>query len=127
MSAIRVTFTGAPSMKKNLENTAREFPIAARRGTKEWAQEFLSEIIPGVPFKTGRLAGSAKIRVSIRKKAGKENIAASIVFTAPYARKVHETHKTQSKFLEGPLLARVPTAGGEIAEKIALKKAAMAK
>jgi hypothetical protein len=129
--AIRVTFIGDKAMKKNLESVAREFPLAARRGAREWAQEFLSEVIPGVPFKTGRLAGSGKVRISIKKTAGKENISASIVFGGDgilYARKVHEhnpKHPEQEKFLERPLLAKVPTAGAEIAEKVALKKAAL--
>lgn len=131
--AVRVTFTGDRAMKKNLEATAREFPLAARRGTREWAQELLSEIIPGVPFKSGRLAGSGRVRVSIRKAAGKENIGASIVFGGPdilYARKVHEKntkHPDKEKFLERPLLQKVPTAGAEIAEKVALKKLALTK
>lgn len=131
-NVVRTTWTGDKEMKKNLEAVAREFPLAARRGTREWAQELLSEIIPGVPFKTGKLAASGKVRVSIRKKAGKENIAASIVFGGPdvlYARKVHEhnpKHPEKEKYLERPLLAKVPTAGAEIAEKVALKKAAMA-
>lgn len=127
-SAIRVTFTGDKEMKENLQLVAREFPLAARRGMKEWAQEFLSEIVPGVPFKTGRLAGSGKIRISIRKTSGKENIAASIVFGGPdilYARKVHEQnlkHPDKEKFLERPLLAKVPTAGAEIADKVGFKR-----
>ena len=127
--AIRVKFDGDKEMKKNLESVAREFPLAARRGTREWAQEFLSEVIPGVPFKTGRLAGSGRVRISIKKAAGKENIAASIVFGGGgilYARKVHELnpkHPEHEKYLERPLLAKVPTAGAEIAEKVALKKA----
>jgi len=130
--AIRMTWAGDKEMKKNLESVAREFPLAARRGAREWAQELLSEIIPGVPFKTGRLAGSGKVRISIKKTAGKENIAASIVFGGGgilYARRVHEhnpKHPEQEKYLERPLLAKVPTAGAAIAEKVALKKAAMA-
>ena len=130
--AIRMTWAGDKEMKKNLESVAREFPLAARRGAREWAQELLSEIIPGVPFKTGRLAGSGKVRISIKKTAGKENIAASIVFGGGgilYAPRVHEhnpKHPEQEKYLERPLLAKVPTAGAEIAEKVALKKAAMA-
>jgi hypothetical protein len=130
--AIRFTFTGNEEMKKNLEAQAREFPLAARRATREYAQEILSEVIPGVPFKTGRLAGSGRVRVSIRKAAGKENIAASIVFGGGdilYARKVHEhneKHPETEKYLERPLLAKVPTAGAALAEKVALKKAAMA-
>lgn len=127
--AIRVVFTGDKEMKKNLESVAREFPIAARRGAREWAQELLSEITPGVPFKTGRLAGSGKVRISIGKKAGRENISASIVFGGGgilYARRVHEhnpKHPDKEKYLERPMLAKVPTAGAEIAEKVALKKA----
>jgi hypothetical protein len=133
MSAIRFVFTGDKEMKKNLEAYAREFPLAARRGTREYAQELLSEIVPGVPFKTGKLAGSGRVRVSIKKTAGTESIAASIVFGGAaydilYARKVHEhnpKHPEQEKFLERPLLAKVPTAGAAIAEKVALKKAAL--
>lgn len=123
-----MTWKGEGVMKKRIEATVREYPLAVRRGTREWAQEFLSEILPGVPFKTGRLAGSAKVRIGIKKTAGKENVSASIVFKTPYAVKVHEqnkAHPDHEKFLERPLLAKVPTAGAEIAEKVSLKRAAM--
>ncbi len=128
MSSIRVTFDGGGVMKDRIEATVREYPLAVRRGAREWAQEFLSEILPGVPFKTGQLAGSATVRIGIKKTAGKENVSASVVFRTPYARKVHERnkkHPEHEKFLERPLLAKVPTAGAEIAEKVSLKRAAM--
>lgn len=127
-TAIRMTWKGEGVIKSRIEATVREYPIAVRRGAREWAQEFLSEILPGVPFKSGRLAGSAKVRIGIKKTAGKENVSASIVFKTPYARKVHEQnkkHPEDEKFLERPLLAKVPTAGAEIAEKVSLKRAAM--
>jgi hypothetical protein len=134
MSApIRFTFSGGPTLKKNMEKTAREMPLAARRGAREWAQEFLSEIIPGVPFKTGKLASSGRVRISIKKTAGKENVGASIVFGGAsvgvlYAKKVHEDnpkHPDHEKYLERPLLAKVPVAGREIAEKVNLKRVAI--
>jgi hypothetical protein len=125
-----MTFTGDKEMKENLERLVREFPLLVRRGTREWAQEFLSQVIPGVPFKTGRLAGSGRVRIAIKKTAGKENVSASVVFGGDgilYARKVHELnkkHPEHEKYLERPLLQKVSTAGAEIREKIDLQHGA---
>lgn len=134
MSApIRFTLEGASLMKSRVEATVREYPVAVRRGTREWAQELLSEIIPGVPFKTGKLAGTGRVRIKLKKTPGKENVTAEIVFGGAafgvlYAKKVHEDnpkHPEREKFVERPLLAKVPTAGTEIAERVALKRAAL--
>lgn len=122
--AITVKMTGEKEMKKNLEGYAREMPKAARKGTKEWATEKLTIAVNRAPEKTGKLKASGKIRTSIRKKEGKENIAASLVFGGPdvlYARRVHETHKTNSKFLERTIHEAAPTAAAELAAKIQLK------
>jgi hypothetical protein len=129
-TAIRVTFGGVPQMKQRLQAVAREFPLAARRGTRDWAGEKLEIARERAPEKTGRLKRSGRLRVSIRKKEGKENITAFLVFgggpeQVRHALIVHENHKTHSKYLERTILEAVNTAGAEIAEKIALKKVAM--
>lgn len=136
MSALKMTLTGDKEMKKRLERISVEFPLAARRGTREWAQEKLAIAQDRAPVKTGKLRDSGKVRITIGKratlfgfKASKEgDIAASIVFggpDVPYARIQHETNPTHSKFLERTLVEAVGTAGAEIAEKIDLKKAAL--
>jgi hypothetical protein len=114
MSALKMTLDGDRAMKKNLEGIVREFPLAARRGAREWAQEFLAGILPGVPRRSGKLQDSGKVRINLKKATGKENISASIVFggpDVPYARRVHEQNKKHPD--------------KEIAEKMALKKAAL--
>jgi hypothetical protein len=132
-SKIRVTFGGVPQMKQRLQTVAREFPLAARRGTKEWAiEKLLTPAVSAAPELTGRLKRSGRLQISIRKKAGQENITVFVIFgggpeRVRHALIVHETHKTKSKYLERAILAAVPTAGPEIAEKIHLKKLAMAR
>jgi hypothetical protein len=129
-TAIRVTFGGVPQMKQRLQAVAREFPLAARRGTKDWALEKLAIAVERAPEKTGRLKRSGRVRVSIRKKAGKENIAAFLVFgggpeQVRHALIVHENHKTHAKYLERTILEAVNTAGEEIAQKVHLRQVAM--
>jgi hypothetical protein len=77
------------------------------------------------PVRTGKLMRSERMRVMVSPK--REDIRLSLIAggpDVPYARRVHETHKTKSKFMESVLMEAVPTVGGEIAAKIDLKDAA---
>lgn len=135
MSArIRVALTGDRAMKGRLEGAVLNLPKVARTALKEWAEEKLAIATERAPEKTGKLKRSGKIRVMIRKRKTSllghatssrvGDFSASIVFGGPdvlYARKVHETHKTHSKFLERTVHEAVPTAGPELAAKLDLK------
>lgn len=119
--------SGSKQMEDRIIAIAKETKLTVRRATRDLAQEWLSEFLPGVPFDTGALAGSGKIRVMIRLVAGKENVGASIVFggpDAPYAVFVHENHKEKAKFLEGPLREKAPSAAEELSKKIQLRQIA---
>jgi hypothetical protein len=113
-------------MKATLREVAKGFPKEARRGAKVVAEELL--LLPAqerAPKKSGRLAGSGKVSVSIRKAGANPNILATVKFggpDVPYATLQHETHKTQSKFLEIPLREAVPTAGPALSREISVER-----
>lgn len=129
MAAIRMTLEGDRQMRQKLEGLAREFPLEARRGTNVVAKQKLAIAQERTPVKSGKLRDSGRVSVSIKKKGQNPNISATIKFGGPdilYARKVHETHKTHSKFLERTLQESVGTIGADLAREIDLKKAASA-
>lgn len=124
--AIRMTLAGDREMKQKLQGCAREFPLEARRGTRVVAMQKADLAQERAPEKTGKLKASKRVSVSIRKSGATPNISATVKFGGPdvrYARIVHETHPTQSKFLESVLLEAVPTIGADLAREIDLKKA----
>lgn len=127
-SAIKVAWAGGDEMKRNIKTVIREFPLAVRRAVKEWAEQKAPIAVDRAPEKTGKLKRSVRIRVSVNKRAGKENTSASIVFGGPdvlYARRVHDLnpkHPDKEKFLERTIREAVPTAGAEIAEKVSFKR-----
>jgi hypothetical protein len=125
--AVRATLTGDKEMKRRLEHLTSEKGLRkeARAATKEVGGEKLAISVDRAPEKTGKLKRSGRLLVMVSPK--KEDIRISLVFGGPdvlYARRVHETHKTQSKFLESVILEAAGTAGHEIAAKIDLKRAA---
>jgi hypothetical protein len=124
MAMIRVQFEGGDKMKAKLEKVAVQFPLEARRGTNVVARRKLEEARANAPRKTGRLIRESKVSVSIRKSGPRPNISASLKFTAPYASRQHETHKTKGKFLEKVIRGSVGTLARELAAEIELKKAA---
>lgn len=124
--AFRMTLAGDTEMKAKLRGVAREFPLEARRGTGVVAQQKLELAQERCPVKSGKLQASGKKSVSIRKSGATPNILATVKFGGPgipYARIVHETHPTKSKFLESVMLEAVPTIGADLAREIDLKKA----
>lgn len=126
--AIKMTITGDAEMRRNIQTVIREFPLAVRRAAKEWAETKAPIAVDRAPEKTGKLKRSVRVRISVNKKSGRENVRASIIFggpDVPYARKVHDRnpkHPDTEKFLERTVLEAVPTAGPEIAEKLSLKR-----
>jgi hypothetical protein len=137
-NGLRMTLSGEGAMRKNLETVSRDFPLAARRGTREWALEKLAIAVERAPIKKGRLRRSGRVRITIGKratlfgqKASKEgDISVAIVFgggpeKVRHAFIVHENHKTHSHYLQKTLLEAIPTAAADIAQRIELKKAAL--
>jgi hypothetical protein len=124
--AIRMVLEGDRQMKQKLEGFAREFPLEARRGTRVVANQKGDLAQARAPEKTGKLKASKRIAVSIRRSASVTNISATVKFggpDVPYARIVHATHPTKSKFLESVMLESVNTIGADLAREIDLKKA----
>jgi hypothetical protein len=118
--------TGDKEMKDRLAHVAGDKGMrkVARGAALEVGGEKLELAKDRAPEKTGRLKRSGIVKVLVSSK--KEDIRISIIFggaLAPYARIVHETHKTHSKFLESVILEAANTALGEIAEKIDLRQA----
>lgn len=127
--AFKASFEGEAAMKAKLRAVAGDKGMRkeARGAALEVGGVILGVMQAETPVKSGKLRGSEKIKVMVSSK--KEDIRISLLAggpDAPYARIVHETHKTKSKFMERPLLAAVPTAARDIAEKIDLKRAASA-
>lgn len=125
--ALRMTMTGDKEMKRRLENMAsgdKGLRKEARQATVAVGNELLEKMKARTPVKTGKLQRSERLIVMVSGK--KEDIRISLVAGGPdvlYARKVHETHKTQPKFLESVIMEAASTAGRQIAEKIDLKRA----
>ncbi len=122
---IRMSLEGGGAMKRRLARVAGDQGLRKimRTALKEVGGELLEVVLPGVPVKSGDLAKSGKVKVMVSSK--KQDIRVGVVFGGglKYAWKVHETHKTHSKFLERPLLAAVRTIGGDIAERVDLAQA----
>lgn len=124
MAALRMTLEGESQLKRQLENLIKNSPKELRRALRKVGERKFQITQERVPVKKGVLKGSGKFRVMISGK--KEDLRVTIVYggpDAPYARRVHDTHKTQSKFLESVLLESVPTLGGELRDEIDLARA----
>jgi len=124
--AVRATLQGDKEMLARLERLAGDQGMRKelRGAVKEVGQDKLAITQDRVPVKTGKLQRSGRLLVMVSPK--KEDIRISIVYggpDVPYALRVHETHKTKSKFVESVILEAAPTAAGEIAGKIDLKRA----
>jgi len=121
-----MSLEGGNAMKRKLQRVASDQGMRkqARGALKVVGDAKLEEIKPGVPVKHGRLLRSGRVKVMVSSK--KEDLRISILFGGQgilYAFKVHETHKTKSKFMERVLLAAVRTIGSELAEQIDLQQA----
>lgn len=119
---------GADEMKAKLEQLAKEagMRMQVRQAALGYAtEEMLPKMKARTPVKTGKLLGTetCKVRVSTKK----EDIGIALIAggaEAPYARIVHETHKTKSKFIESVILESASTALEGIAKRLDLEKAA---
>ena len=125
--AFRATLEGDKAMKAKLRAVAGDKGMRkeARGAALEVGAVILEKMKEATPVDTGKLRNSERIRVLVSSK--KEDIRISLIAggpDVPYARRVHETHKTKSKFMERPLLEAAPTAARDIADKIDLKRAA---
>ncbi len=125
--AVKVQMTGDKAMLRKLEHLAGDKGMRkqARAAAIEIWESKLPIMQERTPFKTGKLRRSEKMRVMVSSK--KEDIRLSLIaggVGVEYARRVHETHKTKSKFMESVLLESASTAGRDIAAKIDLKAAA---
>jgi len=133
-AALRMTLDGDRAMKRKLESMVRKFPVAVRRGTRIVAEQKLAITQDRVPVKTGKLKSTGKVRISLRKVLGDENISATIVYGGSgvlYARRVHENltarHKGggRAKYVESVLMESVSSIGADLARAIDLKRVAM--
>jgi len=127
--AFHMAMTGDKEMKKKLERVAGDQGMRkeARTATIEVGGELLDRMKARTPVKTGKLQRSERLLVMVSPK--KEDIRLSLIAgggpeNVLYARKVHETHKTHSKFMESVIFEAAPTAGQQIAAKIDLQRAA---
>ena len=110
-------------MQRRFERAIQETPKELRRVLKEVAERKLLIVQSRTPVKTGKLLASERVRVMVSAK--KDDFRISILAgdsSAPYARIVHEIHKTKRKFLESVILESVPTIGSELAQTLDLAR-----
>lgn len=110
-------------MRRKLTALAQLYPRVVREGAKTVAERKLELARARAPEKTGRLKRDSRVTVSIRREGGGKKVVATIRFNAPYAGRVHETHKDKPKFLESVVREAVPTAGYELAREMQLSEA----
>jgi hypothetical protein len=113
---IRLSMQGDAMMRDQLRRTIKEAPKELRRALLDFAESKVPIVVERTPRKTGKLQGTVRARVMVSGK--KEDLRVTISAggpDAPYARIVHETHKTQSKFIESVILESRGTAAGDIA------------
>jgi hypothetical protein len=120
---IRMAMEGDKELLKRLENVAGDKGMRkqARKATVEVAESKLPAMQERTPVKTGKLQRSERVKVMVSPK--REEIRISLIAggpDVPYAYRVHETHKTKSKFVEKTLLELAQTAAAEIGAKIDL-------
>lgn len=113
-------------MKRKLAAVASDKGMRkeARGALKEFGEPLVPKMRGRTPRKTGALQDSERLRVMVSSK--KEDLRVTLIAggpDAPYARKVHETHPTQSKFMEITINEAAPTAAAEIAKNIDLRRA----
>jgi hypothetical protein len=125
--AVQVTIKGDKEMLRKLRHLSGEQGMRkqARSALLEVGEPKLELMKSRTPVKTGKLLRSERLRVMVSPK--KEDLRISLIAggpDVPYAKRVHETHKTKSKFMESVLLEAAPTVGAEIAAKIDLRRAA---
>ena len=125
--AVKFAMEGDKAMRQKLERLASD--RGARKELRGAAKEVWESKVPEMqertPIKTGRLRRSERMRVMVSSK--KEDVRLTLLAggpDAPYAPRVHETHKTMSKFMEKTLLEAARTAAADIGAKIDLKRAA---
>lgn len=123
---IRMNWQGDKEMVAKLKAVAGDKGLRkeARGALLGFGGELKDRIEAETPEKTGKLKRSLKLRALVSTK--KENMRITISAggpDVPYAARVHETHKTMSKFMERPLREAQPTAGSEIAHRIDLARA----
>jgi HK97 gp10 family phage protein len=127
--AVKASLTGDKEMLRKLERVAGDKGMRkeARAALTEVAGPMLEQMKARTPVKTGALQRSERIRVMVSSK--KEDLRISLLAgggpeNVRYAPRVHETHKTKSKFMESVILEHRPTLASELASKIDLKRAA---
>jgi hypothetical protein len=120
---VRVAMEGDKELLKKLENLAGD--KGARKQLRAATVEVAESKVPGMvehtPRKTGKLQGSERVKVMVSPK--RQEIRIALVAggpDVPYAYRVHETHKTKSKFVEKTLLEAAQTAAAEIGARIDL-------
>lgn len=124
--AIKVSIVGDKEMLRKLQHVAGDKGMRreARGALSDVADPMVEEMKAITPVKTGRLQRSERTRVMVSSK--REDMRISLIAGGPdvrYAARVHETHKTKSKFMEKVLLQHKGTLGRELAAKIDLGRA----
>lgn len=125
MAAIKFALEGDRAMKRRLQAAAGDAGMrkVARAALLEVGDALVQKMQAETPVKKGKLRASEGRRALVSGK--KEDLRITLFAggpTAPYARIVHERHKTKSKFMERVILEAVPTAAADIAAKIDLRR-----
>ena len=98
--SVNATIQGVTKLVTALEKLEKEAKQRMRGALNRVAGEIFAESQRATPVDTGNLRASGRIDA-----ATDENLTATISYggtAAEYALAVHETHKSQSKFLEEP-------------------------
>jgi hypothetical protein len=113
---LAVRITGIDNVKGNLDRLNRQGREAVSKALNDVGNEVYSESQRRTPVDTGNLKASGRIAPS-----NADGLAAVITYggtAADYALVVHETHKTQSKFLESALRDNERRLREEVADAI---------
>lgn len=123
---IGVKAEGDAAMRRKLEHVASDKGMRkqARGALKEVGESKTAMVRQRVPVLRGRLLRSVKMKVLVSAK--KEDLRITIIAGGPdalHARKVHETHKTHSKYMESVIREAAQTIAAELGGKLNLSEA----
>lgn len=127
--AFRAQLTGDKAMKRTLMQVASDKGMRkeARAALKTVGGRKLEIAKSRVKVRTGKLLRSGRLYLMVSPK--REDLRIAIAFGGAsygvlYARKVHETHPTHSRYLVSVIMEAAGSVGRELGQEIDLRRAA---
>ena len=112
---ITIKFTGQAEMNAKLRAIAKNYPLKVKKALRKHLELLMTKMKQpdNIPIDTGNMRDTGFV------ESDEKGIGATMGFggpAAPYTLKVHETHKTKSKFFERPFLEASGTIMRDVAE-----------